>query len=159
MFGCVGSSLLHAGFLQLWRVGATLPCGAQILIAVASLVAEHGLQAHRLQQLWHVGSVVVARGLQTCRLSSCGARAQLLCGMWDLPRPGLEPVSPALADGFLTTAPRGKSLTYLKIFFIAVQLIYSAVLVSGVQQSESVIHIHVFTLFLGSFPIQVITEH
>ena len=31
-----------------------------LLIAVASLVAEHRLQAHRLQQLQHVGSVVVA---------------------------------------------------------------------------------------------------
>ena len=30
--------------------------------------------------------------------------------MWDLPGPGLEPVSPALAGGFLTTAPPGKSL-------------------------------------------------
>ena len=30
--------------------------------------------------------------------------------MWDLPIPGLEPVSPALASGFLTTAPPGKSL-------------------------------------------------
>ena len=28
--------------------------------------------------------------------------------MWDLPRPGLEPVSPALAGGFLTAAPPGK---------------------------------------------------
>ena len=28
--------------------------------------------------------------------------------MWDLPGPGLEPLSPALADGFLTTAPPGK---------------------------------------------------
>ena len=28
--------------------------------------------------------------------------------MWDLPWPGLEPVSPALAGGFLTTAPPGK---------------------------------------------------
>ena len=28
--------------------------------------------------------------------------------MWDLPRPGLEPVSPALAGRFLTTAPPGK---------------------------------------------------
>ena len=28
--------------------------------------------------------------------------------MWDLPRPGLKPVSPALAGGFLTTAPPGK---------------------------------------------------
>ena len=33
------------------------------LIAVTSLVAEHGLQAPGLQQLWHTGSVVVARGL------------------------------------------------------------------------------------------------
>ena len=30
--------------------------------------------------------------------------------MWDLPRPGLEPVSPALAGRFLTTAPPGKPL-------------------------------------------------
>ena len=41
------------------------------------------------------------------RLSSCGARASLLRGMWDLPGPGLKPVSPALAGGFLTTAPPG----------------------------------------------------
>ena len=44
-----------------------------------------------------------------CRLSSCGAWAQLLHGMWDLPGPGLEPMSPALAGGFLTTAPPVKS--------------------------------------------------
>ena len=67
---------------------------------------------------WALGawaSVVVAHGLNSCgswalehRLSSCGARALLLCGMWDLPGPGLEPVSPALAGGFLTTVPSGK---------------------------------------------------
>ena len=49
-------------------------------------------------------SVVVARWL-----SSCGARASLLRGMWDLPGPGLEPVTPALAGGFLTSVPPGKS--------------------------------------------------
>ena len=48
-------------------------------------------------------SVVAARGL-----CSCGARASLLRSMWDLPGPGLEPVSPALAGGFLTTLPPGK---------------------------------------------------
>ena len=58
------------------------------LTIAASLVAEHRLQTHRL--------------------SSCGSRAQLLRGMWDLPRPGLKPVSPALAGGFSTTAPPGK---------------------------------------------------
>ena len=49
-------------------------------------------------------SVVVAHGL-----SSCGTRAYLLRGTWDLPGSGLEPVSPALAGGFLTTVPSGKS--------------------------------------------------
>ena len=42
------------------------------------------------------------------RLSSCGSQAHLLRGMWDLPRPGLEPVSPALAGRFSTTVPPGK---------------------------------------------------
>ena len=33
------------------------------------------------------------------------------------------------------------------IFFIGVELIYNVVLVSGVQQSDSIIHIHIFILF------------
>ena len=53
-------------------------------------------------------SLIEEHRLQTCRLSNCGSRAQLLRGMWDLPRPGLEPVSPALAGRFSTTAPPGK---------------------------------------------------
>ena len=40
-------------------------------------------------------SVVVALGL------SC---------MWNLPGPGIKPMSPALAAGFLTTGPPGKSI-------------------------------------------------
>ena len=74
------------------------------------LVVEHGALGARV-------SVVVARGLSSCgsralerRLSSCGSRAQLLHGMWDLPGPGLEPVSPALAGGFSTTAAPGRPL-------------------------------------------------
>ena len=55
-----------------------------------------------------VASLVVEHRLQTHRLSSCGSRAQLLRGMWDPPRPGLEPVSPALAGGFPTAEPPGK---------------------------------------------------
>ena len=58
-------------------------------------------------------SPVVKHRLQMRRLSSCGSRAQLLCGMWDLPRPGLEPVSPALAGRLSTTAPPGKPPEYL----------------------------------------------
>ena len=53
-------------------------------------------------------SLVAEYRLQTRRLSSSGSRAQLLRGMWDLPRPVNEPVSPALAGRFSTTAPPGK---------------------------------------------------
>ena len=57
--------------------------------------------------------LVAEHRLQTRRLSRCGSRAQLLRGMWDLPRPGLEPVSPALAGRFSTTAPQGKPGSFL----------------------------------------------
>ena len=53
-------------------------------------------------------SLVAEHRLQTRRLSSCGSQAQSLHGMWDLPRPGLEPMSPALASRLSTTAPPGK---------------------------------------------------
>ena len=56
-----------------------------------------------------VASPVAEHRLQMRRLSSCGSRAWLLHGMWDLPRPGLEPVSPALAGRFSTTAQPGKT--------------------------------------------------
>ena len=113
IFGGVGSALLGAGFLQLWRAGATLHCGAR---------ASHcsGFSCCRARALGARASVVVARGLSSCvswalerRLSSCGARAQLLRGMWDLPRPGIKPVCPALAGGFLTTVPPGKPQKFL----------------------------------------------
>ena len=37
--------------------------------------------------------------------------------MWDLPGPGIEPVSPALAGRFSTIAPPGKPLISDKIDF------------------------------------------
>ena len=126
-----------------WELLFVVVCG--LLIVVASLVVEHRLQARGLQQLQHVGSVVTAHRLQgtwasvvvvrglsicgswalECRLSSCGTWAQSLRSMWDLPGPRIEHVFPALAGGFLTTAPPGKSqpcfifktLFLLKIFF------------------------------------------
>ena len=64
-------------------------------------------------------SLVAEHRLQTRRLSNCGSRAQPLRSMWDLPRPGLEPVSPALAGRFSTTAPPGKPLDLFlrKVYF------------------------------------------
>ena len=63
IFDCVESSLLHAGFLQLRRAGATLRCGAW-----ASDRGGLSCCGARAPGSW--ASVVVARGL-----SSCGARA------------------------------------------------------------------------------------
>ena len=57
-----------------------------------------------------VASLVAEHRLQMRRLSNCGSRAQLLRGTWDPPRPGLEPVSPALTGRLSTTAPPGKPI-------------------------------------------------
>ena len=43
-----------------------------------------------------------------CRFSHCGAQTQLLCSPWNLPGPGIKPVSPALAGRFITTGLPGK---------------------------------------------------
>ena len=65
------------------------------------LIAVHG-------PLTIAASLVAEHRLQTCGLSSCGSRAQLLRGMWDPPRLGLEPVPPALAGRLSTAVPPGK---------------------------------------------------
>ena len=36
---------------------------------------------------------------------SCGTRAQIPCGMWNLPRPGIKPLFPAMIDRLLSTGP------------------------------------------------------
>ena len=94
---CVGSSLLAV-------------CG--FLTVLASPVAERRLGDVR-------AFVAVAHELSGCgsralehRLSSRGARAWLLHGMRDPPRPGIETVSPALAAGLPTTEPPGKPLSF-----------------------------------------------
>ena len=86
----------------------TSRCGARALGAWASVVVPCGLSSCGSQALEHKLSSCGSWALE-CRLSSCGTRASLLCGMWDLPRPGLKPVSPALAGGFLATVPPRKS--------------------------------------------------
>ena len=74
-FGCVGSLLLHAGFLYLRRAGTTLHCGVR---------ASHGggFSCWGARALGAQTSVVVACRLSSCgsqplerRLNSCGARA------------------------------------------------------------------------------------
>ena len=55
-----------------------------------------------------VASPVAEHRLRMRRLSGHGSRAQPLRGMWDPPRPGHEPMSPASAGGLSTAGPPGK---------------------------------------------------
>ena len=71
--------------------GYSLVVVCRLLVAVASLVADHRL--HSVQ-----ASEVEAHDL------SCPAACGIL-----VPGLGIEPVSPVLAGGFLTTGPPGKS--------------------------------------------------
>ena len=74
-----------------------------------------GFSCSEAQTLDTWAAVIVVCGLSSCdlrppehRLSSCGTRAYLLLGMWDLPGTGIEPISLALHGRFLTTGPPGK---------------------------------------------------
>ena len=66
-------------------------CGLHIV--VFSLVAEHGLQARGLQQLWLTGSVVVACGLQSTGsvVVAHGLSCSAACGIF--PDQGSKPCS------------------------------------------------------------------
>ena len=89
-------------------IGATLHCGTR---------ASHcGPPWRRAQAVGVPASRAAARGLGSCGsqtvasgLGACGAWALLLCGLWNLPEPGIWPVSPTLAGGFLSTVSPRKS--------------------------------------------------
>ena len=73
IFGCVGSSLLRAGFLQLRRAGATLRCGARashccglsLLQCTGSRHMGFSSCDSQAQQLWLAGSRAQAQQLCT----------------------------------------------------------------------------------------------
>ena len=48
-------------------------------------------------------------------LSSCGSRASLIHGMWDLPGSGVKPVSPALTGISFTAEPAEKPCLHISI--------------------------------------------
>ena len=87
---------------------------ALVAVSQATLAVERG-------PLTAAASLARGTGSGTRGLGSCGSRARelgLSCrgtwahlshGMWDLPRPGIKPLSPALAGRFLIIRPPGKS--------------------------------------------------
>ena len=98
IFDCAGSLLLCRLFSSCgdWGLLFVAVCG--LLFSVASLDAENGLSG-----VW--ASAVVALG-------SRAQAQQLWCmGVIALPGAGIKHMSPALADGFLSTKPPGKPLS------------------------------------------------
>ena len=88
IFGCAGSLLLRGPLSTCREQGSLSSCSAEVS---------------------HCGSFC-------CRAWALGAGTQLWCmtaslllSIWDLPRSGIKPMSPALAVGFFTTEPPGES--------------------------------------------------
>ena len=79
---------MHRLSLVVASGGYSLLLVHRLLIAVASLIVGVGS--------WHTG------------FGSCGAWAYLPHHMWNLPGPGIKPMSLALAGRVLSTAPPGK---------------------------------------------------
>ena len=100
IFGCPGSSLPRGLFSS---------CGEQGLL----LIVVHGLLIWRLLLFWGMGPRhEVFRsygmwaqeycGLQTLQhLNSWDRQASVLHGMWDLPQPGIKPVTPCIVRRIL----------------------------------------------------------
>ena len=80
-------------------------CGEQGLLSIA--VHQLLIAVASRFRAWTLGTQ--ASVVATLELSSCGTWAYLLRGTWDLPRPAIKPVPPALVSKFLCTVPLGKS--------------------------------------------------
>ena len=121
-------------FTCFWLCSVSLPCGLSSGCREQGLLSSCGAQAPGRVDFSSCGSQAPVH-----RLHSWGTRAWLLRGMWDFSQSGMEPVFPALAGRFF--------------FFF---LIYNVMLVSGIQESDSVIYI--YTYFLFQILLQVVTK-
>ena len=125
IFGCPGSSLLCRLFSS---------CGKRGLLghSVACL-GRSGFSLQWFLLLWstdsrHMASVVSAQGLisygswalECAGFSRCGIRTPLLHWMWDLPRPGIEPLSLALTRGFFFLRHQGSLVQIISFLCVLV---------------------------------------
>ena len=81
--------------------GSLLSCGLSLVVASGG----YSVACSGFLRWW---PVLQSMDSKDVGFSSCGAQTQLLHAMWDLPRPGMEPLFPALADRLLTTRLSGK---------------------------------------------------
>ena len=102
---CGGFSFLNEIYLFLAALG--LHCCAQAFPSCDKwgLLSSCSTWAFHCLGFSHCG----AWALGCAGFSGCGLQAYLPYDMWNPPRPGIEPKSPALAGEFSTTVSPGKS--------------------------------------------------
>ena len=83
-------------------------CAGSLFVASSRIHSRCGVRASHYRGFSCCGAQALGTQAGGHRLSSCGAQGELPRGMWTLLRPGVEPVSPALAGGFSTTGLPGK---------------------------------------------------
>ena len=123
---CVARSyngLVHYLFLILRKVGCLIPVTVGFLklfiyfwlgwvfvccVGFSLVAASGGSSLVTIRGLLAAVDSLVELRLWSSSSSSCGSWAYFLQAMWDLPGPGIEPMSPALAGGFFTSESLGK---------------------------------------------------
>ena len=94
--------------------GAVLCCGKWTFHWGGFCFGVQALSAQALAAVAHSLSSCGSKALES-RFNSCGPWAYLLLRMWNLPRSGIKPMSPALAGGFLYKHHQGSPI--LKLLF------------------------------------------
>ena len=127
-----------AGFSLVGASGGYSPAAVcRLRVAVAPPVAEHGLCS-----AWASAAAILEH-----RPSSCSTRLSCskVCGY--LPGSGIESVSPALAGGFFTTEPPGKSIN-ADFKIPSNKLFYALNFISkGIKNSEMYPIVHCSTIY------------
>ena len=98
VFGCSGSLVLCRLSSGCRELGLLSGCGA----------SHCSLLLCGAQALGHLGFSSCCSQAPEHQFSCCGVWAQSPQGTWNLPRPGIECVSPALAGRFIATEPPEK---------------------------------------------------
>ena len=86
----------HSSFFGGGGEGVAAPAGRLSLVVVMGVVVSYSLAVVRAQAS-HCG------GFSCCRTRALEHVDLVAHSMWNLSSPGIEPVSPVLAEGFLTT--------------------------------------------------------
>ena len=95
-------------------------------------------------------SLLWATGSGRVGFSSCGTWASLLQGMWNLPQPEIEPVSPTLAGRFSSPVPPGK----YQGRFLDIDLFVDSQRLSPQLTPPQKLHSHLWQIAIGTCGVQ-----